>query len=332
MGIPRERARGLVWIGLAHARDGDLASARDHWQEAATLDPYHYYSLRARDLLAEDALLLPADAPSDVLPSQLDEQDWEELAAWVQTWDDADGDKAAIEDQALVRQAAMLWQLGWYNEAMAFYRQFRDTIADDPAQLLALARHCNEHGALAMAISCATKLMALSASAEAAEPPAALWRLAYPTAYGHLVSAEAGPQGLDPWLFLALVRQESQFSAHVTSWAGAIGLTQVMPQTGAWIAQKLGLQGYDDDWLLRPTVAVRFGTWYLAQALELFDRSWPAAVAAYNAGWTNVRAWVGEGALEDPDLFYETIPFSETQSFVQLVYENYRAYQRIYLP
>ena len=332
-GTPRERARRLVWIGLAHARDGDLASARDDWQEAATLDPYGYYSLRARDLLAGDALLLPAEVPSHVSPSQLGEQDWEELEAWVQTWAEADGDEAAVvADHALVRQAAMLWQLGWYDEAMASYRQFRDTIVDDPAQLLALARHCHESGALAMAISCATKLMALGGSAEATEPPAALWQLAYPTAYGHLVSAEAAPQGLDPWLFLALVRQESQFSAHVTSWAGAIGLTQVMPETGAWIAQKLGLQGYDDDWLLRPTVAVRFGTWYLAQALELFDRSWPAAVAAYNAGWTNVRAWVGEGALEDPDLFYETIPFSETQSFVQLVYENYRAYQRIYLP
>jgi soluble lytic murein transglycosylase len=55
-------------------------------------------------------------------------------------------------------------------------------------------------------------------------------------------------------------------------------------------------------------------------------------VAAYNAGWTNVRAWLGEGPLQDPDLFYETIPFAETKSFVQLVYQNYRAYQRIDLP
>ena len=324
------RARVLVWIGLASARDGDLASAQDYWRKAAALDPYSYYSLRAQDLLAGNALLLPPDPDSGVPPSDFGQQDWQQIEAWVESWAQLEGDEAGIEGQALLRQAAMLWQLGWYDEAMASYRQYRDTIVDDPARLLALARHCEANDVLAMAISCATRLIALGGSANAVDPPGALWRLAYPAAYVHLVSAEAAPQGLDPWLFLALVRQESQFSPHVTSWAGAIGLTQVMPETGAWIAQKLGLEGYDDALLLRPAVAVRFGTWYLAQALELFDRSWPVAVAAYNAGWTNVRAWLGEGPLGDPDLFYETIPFSETQSFVQLVYENYRAYQRIY--
>jgi soluble lytic murein transglycosylase len=328
-----ERARRLVWIGLASAGDGDLASARDYWHEAADLDPHGYYSLRAQDLLVEDSLQLLTGLAPDVPPFHLGEQDWQRVEAWVRTWaGTADDQEVAIEGQSLVRQAAMLWQLGWYTEAMASYRQYRDTIVDRPLWLLALARHCYENDVLSMAISCATRLMTLSHTAAALDPPDALWRLNYPTAYGHLVHAESAPQDLDPLLFLALVLQESQFNPHVTSWAGAVGLTQVMPETGAWIAQKLGLQDYDDQLLLRPVVAVRFGTWYLAQALEQFDRSWPVAVAAYNAGWTSVRAWVGNGPLQDPDLFYETIPFSETKAFVQLVYQNYRAYQRIYLP
>jgi soluble lytic murein transglycosylase len=120
---------------------------------------------------------------------------------------------------------------------------------------------------LAMVISCATRLISRGANADAGEPPDALWQLAYPTAYGHVVSAEAGLQGFDPLLFLALVRQESQFHPYVTSWAGAIGLAQVMPQTGAWIAERLGVTPYEDGLLLRPAVSVRFGTWYLAGRL-----------------------------------------------------------------
>ncbi len=327
------RARLLVWLGLARARDGDLGSARAYWQEASDLDPHSYYGLRAHDLLLGDSLQLLPGLPPEAPAFHNEEQDWQQLAAWVQAWAGVEGDAAtATESQALVRQAAMLWRLGWYDEAMASYRRFRDTILDQPLSLLALARHCYENDVLPMAISSATRLMASSRDASTADPPGSLWRLSYPAAYGHLVSAEAVPQGLDPLLFLALVLQESQFNPHVTSWAGAVGLTQVMPETGAWIAQKLDVQDFEDDLLLRPVVAVRFGTWYLAQALQRFDRSWLAAVAAYNAGWTNVRAWVGDGPIQDPDLFYETIPLGETKSFVQIVYQNYRAYQRIYLP
>jgi soluble lytic murein transglycosylase len=55
-------------------------------------------------------------------------------------------------------------------------------------------------------------------------------------------------------------------------------------------------------------------------------------VAAYNAGWTNVSQWMGGEPIDDVDLFFETIPFAETKAFVRLVYENYRAYERIYRP
>ena len=136
-------------------------------------------------------------------------------------------------------------------------------------------------------------------------------------------------RGVDPLLFLALIRQESRFHPQAVSRAGALGLAQVMPETGAWIALKTG-EPYEDGLLVRPVVSVRYGMWYLAGALDLYDRNWPAALAAYNAGWTNVGKWTGGQPILDADLFYETIPLAETKAYVRLVYENYRAYQRIY--
>ena len=77
-----------------------------------------------------------------------------------------------------------------------------------------------------------------------------------------------------PLLFLALIRQESRFDPQAVSYAGATGLTQVMPETGQWIASRLGVEPFSTRLLERPAISVRFGIWYMAQSLELFDRDW----------------------------------------------------------
>jgi len=331
-GSTRERARVLTWMGLASARAGDVESAKASWNEAASLAPESYYCLRARDLMRGDCLQLPLDAAAEIPEFDLSEEDWRQIHEWLQSWAQTDGDlEGPIEDQALVRGAKALWELCWYDEAMDAYRLFRDETADDPQTILALAEHSYENDVQAMVIACAERLICLGNSFGADEPPGALLKLAYPTAYSHLVNAEATPRDIDPLLFLALIRQESQFNPHVTSWAGAVGLAQVMPGTGAWIAEKIGPESYEDALLLRPVMSVRYGVWYLAGALEVCDRNWPAALAAYNAGWTNVGDWMSGQPIHDPDLFYESIPLAETKAYVRLVYENYRTYQRIYL-
>jgi soluble lytic murein transglycosylase len=330
-GTARQRTRVLTWMGLASAGADEVESAKAFWSEAASLAPESYYGLRARDLMRGDSLRLPLDSVAEVAEFDLGYGDWRQIDEWVQSWAQTDGGlEGPVEDQALVRRAKALWELGWHDEAMGTYRQFRDEIVGDPQAILALAEHCYPNDVLTMVIACAERLISLGSSAAAAEPPAALWKLAYPTAYGHLVNAEAMPRKMDPLLFLALIRQESQFNPYVHSWAGAVGLAQVMPATGAWIAEKIGPESYEDALLLRPVVSVRYGVWYLAEALELFDGNWLAALAAYNAGWTNVAKWTGGEPIDDPDLFYETTPFTETKAYVRLVYENYRAYQTIY--
>jgi soluble lytic murein transglycosylase len=330
-GYLESRARTLTWMGLASARAEDPGAAQAWWREAADAAPASYYGLRAGSWLDGDALRMPAGTGIDVPESQLTGDDWHQIEKWVEGWSQVEtGLQGPIQDQLLVRRAATLWELGWHDEAMAVYRQFRDQIIDHPPALLTLTRHCYETDVWAMVIPCAERLIAMGRSAGADHAPNALWRAAYPTPYGHLIGKEAAIRDLDPLLVLALLRQESLFNPNVNSWAGAVGLAQVMPETGAWIAERLGEESFDGTLLLRPRVSIRYGCWYLGEALELFDRSGLAAVASYNAGWANVQNWLGEDAATDPDWFYETIPFTESKAFVRLVYEHLHAYQRVY--
>ena len=103
-----------------------------------------------------------------------------------------------------------------------------------------------------------------------------------------------------------------------------------MPATGQGIANALGYGWFKTDDLLRPTVSIEFGAYYLASQLRSYGGQVYPALAAYNAGGGNVNQWLREISTEDMDLFAAQIPFSETNHYVQVVYENYRAYVRLY--
>lgn len=326
----QERARTFTWMGLASDREGDSKLAQGYWEEAVRLAPESYYGLRARDLLLGETLRLATGTTAGVPSTILSEQDWQQLERWVQSWAQNSSINDPIDRHALIRQGDALWELGWYAEAMDVYRRFREGISSNPQAIFALAKHCYQRKVYPITIWCAERLLELSREAAAPEPPGELIQLAYPTPWAHLISGEVQLYDVDPWLFLALIRQESRFDPNALSRAGARGLAQVMPDTGAWIAQRLGQASYDHALLFRPIVSIRYGIWYLSMALNLYEQNWLVALAAYNAGPTNVTQWTNGKPILDPDLFYELIPFAETKSYVQRVYENYRMYQRIY--
>ena len=141
---------------------------------------------------------------------------------------------------------------------------------------------------------------------------------------------QASRHGVDPLLMLAMMRQESSFDPRAQSGAPAMGLTQVVPATGRQIASRLGgSDGFETDDLFRPALSVEFGSWYLARMLEKYrGRSFPA-LAAYNAGGGNVNRWLRQFG-DDPDVLVQEVPFAETQTYLRIVYDNYRHYVRLY--
>ena len=141
-------------------------------------------------------------------------------------------------------------------------------------------------------------------------------RLLYPVEYTDRLIAWSREFNLDPALVAAVVRCESRFHADAVSPRGAIGLMQIMPETGAWIADQLDGSGYTVDQLYDPEVNLWFGTWYLRFLLDRFEQM-DDALAAYNAGPSRVAAWQAE----------ESPRYPETATYVDRVKRSVTVYR-----
>jgi len=144
-------------------------------------------------------------------------------------------------------------------------------------------------------------------------------RILYPIGYLDLIRASADEYGLDLALVGSLVRAESRFRADAVSPRGAVGLMQIMPDTGAWIAARIGLAAYTPEQLFDPATNLRLGCWYLRHMLDRFPNL-EQALWAYNAGATRVDEWLAAGQS----------PFPETSAYVRRVLRAVSIY-RLYL-
>ena len=151
----------------------------------------------------------------------------------------------------------------------------------------------------------------------------------YPFPYRAAVQGAAAAGGIDPRLVLALMRVESKFGAQAVSRDGAIGLMQVTPPTGAWIAAQRG-GAFSPGALRDPAYNIAAGTWYLAYLRGTFDGRITPAIAAYNAGARPVQAWIASGAWDATLSGASSIPYPETRLFVQRVLGTYAVYRLLY--
>ena len=130
---------------------------------------------------------------------------------------------------------------------------------------------------------------------------------------------------------LSIIRQESSFSTHAVSVAGARGLMQIMPATAKEMAQKKR-KSFSLKKLTNPDFNVELGSAYFAELVKRFNGSYILAIAAYNAGPTNVNRWLNSIGYPyediDPIDWIERIPFTETRNYVQRVLENLHIYRR----
>lgn len=159
-----------------------------------------------------------------------------------------------------------------------------------------------------------------------------LLQLVYPFPYRDAVLREARANGLDPYLVAGLIRQESMFNPRARSPVGALGLMQVMPNTGRTVARTVGVANFQPARLTEPALNLRIGTRYLADQIRAHDGRLVDAIAAYNAGPHRVARWKQFPEYRDPDVFIERIPFQETRDYVKIVQQNARIYREVYAP
>jgi soluble lytic murein transglycosylase len=159
--------------------------------------------------------------------------------------------------------------------------------------------------------------------------------LAYPRPYRDMIEERARETGIAPALLYGLIRTESAFTADIVSRAGAVGLTQLMPDTALDMAGRLRRRGGPDyiregEVELRdPATNLHLGALYLAYLTENMETPM-LALLAYNGGMGRVRRWRRAAPGLPPDLFPETIEYSETREYGRKVMNAAAAYGCLY--
>jgi len=153
-------------------------------------------------------------------------------------------------------------------------------------------------------------------------------RLLYRIEYREEIARYSRENHLDPYLVAAVIQVESGFDPHSRSQAGAVGLMQLLPDTGREVAERLK-DDYDPERLTDPETNIRYGTWYLGHLTKRYE-STVFALAAYNGGGANMDQW-RRGSEGKPDRWViDRIPFKETREFVGRVIKTRDTYRRLY--
>jgi soluble lytic murein transglycosylase len=161
-----------------------------------------------------------------------------------------------------------------------------------------------------------------------ADVPVSAWRALYPLPYEAALRREAAKNDFDPMFAAGLIRQESTFQADAVSHKNAIGLMQVLPKTGKLLARQMKIR-YTKDKLFEPDFNLAVGMVYIANLVRQMGAPEYAA-AAYNAGEDRIAAWKSERNYEEIPELVESIPFTETREYVQVVLRNTAVYRMIY--
>ncbi|MDP3448582.1 MAG: lytic transglycosylase domain-containing protein [Eubacteriales bacterium] len=152
----------------------------------------------------------------------------------------------------------------------------------------------------------------------------------YPVAYVDFIAQYAEKYELDPYLVQSIMRCESSNDPNAVSHAGAIGLMQIMPDTGEWIGHKIDPElAYSLDMLNDPATNIEYGCWYLRFLSGRFDGAWMEIIAAYNAGHGSVEDWLSDPRFSDAGVL-TVIPFEETARYYGKVLAAYDNYTTLY--
>jgi soluble lytic murein transglycosylase len=334
---PGEQARAYLWVGKVQGQLGDEAAKSSAWQQAQSIDPSGYYSERARELLVGRAPF--NEPPTYNLDFDL-EAERAEAAAWLRVTfglpadTDLEGLGSLAGDLRIVR-GTEFWELGLYEQARDEFEALRESASVSPENSFRLANYLLDLGLYRSAIFAARQVLTLAGLDEHASSlnaPPFFNHIRYGPYFAELILPNAQAHGFHPLFLFSVVRQESLFEGFIHSTAGARGLMQIIPSTGATIAGEVGWPTpFELEDLYRPNVSVRLGTVYMASNRSLLGGDLYAMLAAYNAGPGNAIAWQ-ELAPNDPDLFLEVVRFQETRDYIRFIYEIYAIYRTLYSP
>ncbi len=124
-------------------------------------------------------------------------------------------------------------------------------------------------------------------------------------------------ENLDPDLICATITHESArtWDSTVVSPAGAMGLMQIMPATGAYLAELEGIEWTTaEEILFNPIYNIRLGCRYLSMLIEAYQVD--GGLAAYNGGPRRAEMWLASNRNNK-------ILYRETRGYIPAVLRLY---------
>ena len=292
---PISLARAGYWRGRAAEALGHAQEARAHYELAARYSTAYYGQLaRAKLGLAEIAVAPPPLPPRDK--------------------------RAALTRIEVVRAAEILYAIGERDLVIPIMADLAERTTD-VGTLAALAELATHHDDARSVLLVGKAALGRGYAFDC---------YAFPT-FGLPHYSPIAPE-VEKAVVYAIARQESAFNPRDVSAANALGLMQVTPEAGRYIAKKFNVS-YDQKRLLNDNVYnMQIGAAELYDNISGYRGSYILAFAGYNAGRGRVKEWVERyGDPRDPSAdpvdWVERIPFSETRNYVQRIIENIQVYR-----
>ncbi len=154
-----------------------------------------------------------------------------------------------------------------------------------------------------------------------------LYGLVYPKAWNDIIAQGAAIPKIPEALAYGIIRSESVFDPKAVSYAGAVGLTQLMPTTAAETAKGLKMSGYS---LVDPADNVKIGLTYYSYMLSRFGGKPMRAMFAYNAGPGRMAAWAKESGDLPDDLLLETLSIEQPRQYAKNILQASLAFGKIH--
>ena len=313
----------FYWLGRLAEQSGDTSEAHAFYGvvESRWAQTYYADAARRRPTVQQHTTTSSAEADAHGAPSLA-----EDLSKKVPAPPDPVNICASRENEDLMRPYVTLAFLSLDHLAEQYLATLEREGRASARALVMLSRIERGSGDYYRSVIDAGKAVPDYFDSDFSELPGEVWSLLYPTAYWVVVEREAHARGVDPYLVMALIRQESAFNPRAVSPAHARGLMQLLVPTARTLK---GGRGATVRRLYDPVYNVRMGSNYLQHLLELNQGVFEQAMAAYHAGEDRVAGWMGEHSFSDPAEFLESIPIPATRVYVEKVVRDASIYRRL---
>lgn len=160
--------------------------------------------------------------------------------------------------------------------------------------------------------------------------PATFQELLYPVSYYPLVAKQSERFGVDPYLLMAVIREESRFDPDAVSPASARGLTQFVLPTAQRFVSAVGRERIRARDLHQPEISVALGAAYLAYLGARYEGAEHVMIAAYNAGEDQADLWRSYCYSREAAEYFSKVGFTQTREYLRKVTSSRVRYEVLY--